>query len=127
MNILSILASMATLISLDLIWLGVIARDFYRTQLGHLLSGGVDWISAGLFYCMYTCGVYFFVISRSTSTKELVMNAALFGFVAYATYDLTNGATLKNWPYIITFIDIAWGMVITTCVALAGYYVRTLG
>jgi uncharacterized membrane protein len=82
-------------------------------------------MSAVLFYIIYTAGVYFFAISRAQSTKELLLLSAAFGFVAYATYDLTNGATLKNWPYIVTLVDIIWGMVITTIVGLVGYYIKT--
>jgi uncharacterized membrane protein len=112
-------------LAIDLLWLGVVARGLYRRYLGHLL-GDVNWPAALVFYLLFIVGIFIFAIlpavDRASSAHALRMGA-LFGMFAYATYELTNLATLDGWPLGIVFIDIAWGAVLTGVVALAGYHI----
>ena len=112
--------------AIDLLWLGVVAKDLYQKQIGHLLAPTVNWPAAVIFYLIYIFGIIFFAVLpgvEKDSLRTVMVNAALFGAMAYATYDLTNLATLKNWPTSIVFIDIIWGAVLTTLVATASYYI----
>lgn len=112
--------------AIDLLWLGIVARDLYARFLGHLLADQVRWAPAIVFYLLFIVGIFIFAIlpgvDRGSPSHALLMGA-LFGFFTYATYDLTNLATLQGWPLGIVFIDIAWGMVLTGAVALAGYHI----
>lgn len=108
---------------LDVLWLGVIAKDFYQTRLGHLL-GPVQWYPAILFYLIYAAGVMYFAVHPALvahSLSKATLLGALLGFFAYATYDLTNHATLRDWPTAVTVVDIIWGTVLTAGVASCGY------
>ena len=110
----------------DLLWLGLIAKNLYQKYLGHLLSDKVNWTAAVIFYLIYILGISIFAIYPSInkdSALSAILLGALFGFFTYATYDLTNLATLKAWPIAIVFIDIAWGIVLTAIVSLAGFYI----
>lgn len=114
--------TLAVVIVLDLLWLGVVASGFYRAQLGHLLADGVYWPAAILFYICCALGLMVFVIVpalASRSVKKAALMGAVFGFMAYMTYDLTNMATMRDWPLLVTIADIVWGMVLTTIAALA--------
>jgi len=110
-------------------WLGIIAKNLYQKYLGDFLTDKVNWTAAIIFYLIYVAGVSVFAIYPSVN-KNSALSAAimggLFGFFAYATYDLTNLATLKNWPLPIVFIDIAWGVVLTAIVGLSGFYIVKL-
>lgn len=110
----------------DMVWLGLIAKNIYQRYLGSLLSDKVNWTAAFIFYFIYVVGVSVFAIYPAVN-KDSVVNAilmgALFGLIAYATYDLTNLATLNNWPKPIVIIDIIWGMFLTSLVSLAGFYI----
>ena len=109
-----------------MLWLGVIAKDIYAKQLGHLLAPTVNWSAALIFYFAYIFGIIYFAVLpgiEKESLKTVLTGAALFGGLAYATYDLTNLATLKDWPLKIVYIDIVWGIVLTSLVATASYYV----
>lgn len=109
---------------LDMIWLGFLAKDLYRKHLGQLLSPQVNWIAAGIFYLLFIAGIFAFVIlpavEKGSWTRALVMGG-LFGLVTYATYDLTNLATMANWPVRIVIIDLLWGMFLVGTVSAAGY------
>jgi uncharacterized membrane protein len=109
----------------DLLWLGFIAKSFYQSRLGELL-GPIQWYGAILFYVVYVAGIFIFVIIPALDRSSLqyaLAFGALFGFFAYATYDLTNLATLKNWSLTLTFVDIVWGMFLTSIVACAGFLI----
>ncbi len=113
-------------LAIDLVWLGFVAKDLYRRQLGGLLSENVNWAAAIIFYLLFVAGVFLFAIAPATEKQSLshaVIYGALFGFFTYATYDLTNLATLKGWPIKIVFIDIVWGMVLTGLVSSAGFFI----
>lgn len=97
---------------MDMVWLGVVAKRFYRKHLGPLMSPKVIWPAAILFYLLFIAGLLVFVIRPALagggSLKALLLGA-LFGLIAYATYDLTNLATLKDWPVVVTVVDLVWG------------------
>jgi uncharacterized membrane protein len=110
---------------IDMIWLGLVAKGFYRRHLGALMSPDVNWIAAMLFYLLFIIGLLVFAI-RPALVAGLPINAlfygALLGLISYATYDLTNLATLKDWPLIVTVIDLIWGTVLGGVVS----YISTL-
>ncbi len=111
---------------LDMAWLGFIAKDLYKKYLGGFLSEQVNWTAAIIFYLLFVVGVFIFAILPSVEKNSLtsaIMLGALFGFFTYATYDLTNLATLKSWPLNIVFIDILWGSLLTGMVSTAGFYI----
>lgn len=111
---------------IDMAWLGLIAKDLYKKYLGGFLSDQVNWTAAIVFYLLFIVGVFIFAILPSVEKNSLVSAitlGALFGFFTYATYDLTNLATLKGWPIPIVFIDIVWGSVLTGIVSAAGFYI----
>jgi len=98
---------------LDGIWLGLIAQPFYQAQIGFLLSKNPNWAAAGAFYLLYVAGLVGFVVNPAVQSGAAPGRAALrgafFGLVAYATYDLTNLATVDRWPLLLTIVDLAWG------------------
>ncbi|MCA9743307.1 MAG: DUF2177 family protein [Deferribacteres bacterium] len=111
---------------IDLLWLGVVARGFYRSNLGHVLSPEVNWAAAILFYLMYIVGILIFAVVpalNSNSLSKAALWGALFGFFTYATYDLTNLATLKDWPIKVVVVDVLWGTVLCLAVASASYLI----
>ncbi|PLX74191.1 MAG: DUF2177 domain-containing protein [Desulfuromonas sp.] len=117
--------------AIDLLWLGVVAKDLYQKNLAHLLSPEVNWPAAFAFYFMYIAGIILFAVKPGLDAQSLAKAAlwgALFGFFTYATYDLTNLATLRDWPLGIVVIDIAWGTLLCTSVASGSYLIgRWLG
>ena len=118
------LLSLIVFLAVDMLWLGVVAKDFYRNNLGHLLRADVNWAAALIFYLLYVAGVLIFAAMPALerqSLRQAVLLGALFGFFAYATYDLTNLATLKDWPLNVVLVDILWGAVLTACVAAASF------
>jgi uncharacterized membrane protein len=110
--------------AIDMVWLGFLAKDLYRKHLGSFLSDQVNWTAAIVFYLLFITGIFVFVILPAVEKNSLARAiglGAFFGLITYATYDLTNLATLKNWPLTIVFIDLAWGAVLTALVSAAGY------
>jgi uncharacterized membrane protein len=105
---------------LDMAWLGVAAKNFYTKQIGFLMTPKVNWVAAILFYLLFLVGLVVFVIAPAVEKDSWVRGlllGALFGLVTYATYDLTNLATLKDWPVALTIVDLIWGMVLAGCVS----------
>ena len=97
---------------IDLFWLVVVARKLYQQELGYIMSEKPNWIVAALFYLIFIAGLVFFVINPAMEKNSWVfalLVGMLFGFITYSTYDLTNLATLKDWPLKITIIDLIWG------------------
>jgi uncharacterized membrane protein len=114
--------------AIDLVWLGVVAKTFYRQHLGHLLSAQVTWWAAILFYLLFIAGIVFFAVRpalEASSAMRALVYGAFFGLLAYATYDLTNQATMKDWPLIVTVVDLAWGSVLSATVAYLSYQVSS--
>jgi len=124
--IISYLLTTVVFFAIDMVWLGLVAKNIYQKYLGALLSETVNWASAIIFYLIFIVGIFIFVISPAVEKQSVVraiVLGAIFGFIAYATYDLTNYATLKGFPLNIVFIDLAWGATLTAMVSVAGYYI----
>jgi len=111
-------------LAIDMLWLGLVARSFYQQYLGFLMSPSVNWLAAAVFYLLYIVGILFFVVVpglESNSLKATLLRAALFGLITYATYDLTNLATLKDWPALLSIVDMFWGTVLSVLVSYIGF------
>lgn len=115
-------ATFVVMVGLDLLWLGLIARPLYQQGIGHLMADKPNLPVALLFYVVYALGLVIFAVSADTAqgwSKALAMGA-MFGFFAYATYDLTNLATLRQWPWSLSMADIVWGTLVSGVSAAAG-------
>ena len=111
---------------IDMIWLGIVAKGFYRNNLGHLLRPDINWAAALIFYLLYIVGILIFATLpalEKNSLRQAVVMGGLFGFFAYATYDLSNLATLRGWPVNVVFMDIIWGMALTASVAASSFFI----
>jgi uncharacterized membrane protein len=112
--------------AIDMFWLGVVSKNFYRDQIGSLLKTDVNWVAAIVFYLLFIVGLVVFVITpavEKSSWVHAVMFGALFGLVCYATYDLTNLAVAKDWPLLITIVDMIWGAVLAASVSTVTYFI----
>lgn len=112
-------AAAAVMAVLDLFWLGVIAKDLYRRELGHLMAPEVRWGAAVLFYLVYAAGIVYFAVRpgwAEDSLRRAALDGALLGLLVYAVYDLTSLALLRGWPVALSGLDILWGG-FATCVA----------
>jgi uncharacterized membrane protein len=124
--IISYLLTTVVFFAIDMVWLGLIAKNLYSKYLGTLLSSEVKWAAAIIFYLLFIVGIQVFVVYPSVEKQSLIrviLLGALFGLITYATYDLTNYATMKGFPLNIVFIDLAWGTILTTLVSIAGYFI----
>ena len=113
----------ASMLALDLIWLGFIAKPLYAQGIGHLMAERPNWLAGGLFYAVYALGLLWFAVrpfGADAGWREPLLTAAAFGFFAYATYDLSNWATLKAWPWTLAVTDMAWGSLASTLSVAAG-------
>jgi uncharacterized membrane protein len=114
----------------DLVWLGIVARSFYRRELGSLIADKFNAWAAAAFYLMYPMGIVAFAMAPSTTFgawKDVALASAGLGFFAYATYDLTNLATLRQWPLRLAVVDVLWGTLLTALAATGAYLVALLG
>jgi uncharacterized membrane protein len=112
--------------ALDIAWLGFVAKNIYARYLGHLLKSQFNLVAGGIFYLIFIAGILIFAVYPAVNKNSFataVVLGALFGFFTYATYDLTNLATLKDWPLIISLVDIAWGSFLTGVVSASGYFI----
>ncbi len=119
------LAALVAFLIIDGLWLGVVARGFYADQLGQLLRPSPNWGVAGLFYVFYVVGIIVFAVMPAHAQQSWMMAVgygALLGLIAYGTYDLTNLATIRDWPVTMSIVDMIWGGVLTATVSLAGYF-----
>ena len=110
--------------AIDMVWLGLIARNFYKEKLGFILSGNVNWGAAIVFYLIYIGGILYFAVLPSVKDanwQTALLNGAILGMVCYATYDLTNMATIDKWPLVVVIADIIWGIVLTGSVSVLSY------
>lgn len=112
--------------AIDMIWLGGIAPGFYRKHIGFIMAERVNWTAAILFYLIFIAGILIFAVypalAKGAAGHALLLGV-LFGLVTYATYDLTNLATLKDWPVIVVVVDIIWGMLLCGIVATTSFYI----
>ena len=114
-------AALAVLAVLDALWLGVVSREFYKARLGQLLLDQPNWPVAILFYLIHAVGIVVFPVPLAASWLSAALYGALFGFVVYAAYDLTNLATLRGWPMAVSLVDLAWGAVVRAAACVAAY------
>jgi len=111
---------------IDMVWLVLVAKKFYNEQIGFLMKPDINWFSAILFYLLFIVGLIIFVIIPSIekhSWTHALFLGALFGLITYATYDLTNLATIRDWPVLVTIVDLAWGMVLSASVSVISYLI----
>ena len=125
-TIISYLLTFIVFLIVDMLWLGIIAKNLYQKYLSGFLTDRVNWTAALIFYLIYIVGISIFVIYPAVnkgSASNAILMGALFGIFTYATYDLTNLATLKGWPLSIVFIDIFWGAVLSAIVSFSGFHI----
>ncbi len=118
--------TMVIFAAIDLIWLGYLAKNLYQQKIGFLMADKINWVAALIFYIIYISGILYFVIFPSLETGEwqtALLKGAILGVLCYGTYDLTNMATLKNWPYEIVIIDILWGAFLTGLTSTLSYII----
>jgi len=114
--------------AIDMAWLGFVAKGFYRAQIGTLMKNDVNWTAAIIFYLIFITGLVVFVIAPAVekgSWTHALLFGALFGLVCYATYDLTNLAVAKDWPLLVTVVDLAWGAVLAASVSTVTYFIAS--
>ena len=117
-------STLQILLAIDMVWLALLARGFYQEQLGFLLSPRPNWTAAVIFYLIFVGGLVVFVISpclQAGSARKVLVLGAFFGLVTYATYDLTNMATVKDWPLKVTLVDLCWGMFVAAATSYFAY------
>ncbi|MDA8870914.1 DUF2177 family protein [Rhizobiaceae bacterium] len=127
--VIAYLATTVVFFIIDFIWLGTVAKSFYRGQIGDLLLDNFNVKVAVIFYLFYTAGVVFFAVNPALQAESLgtaALYGALFGFFCYATYDFTNLATLKGYTTTVALVDLTWGTVLTGVSALAGTWITRL-
>lgn len=120
----SYIVSLISLAALDSVWIGWLAAPFYRSHLGYIFADKVSLVPALLFYLLYAFGVVFFAVGPAVEAKTLsdaILRGALLGLLAYGAYDLTNQATLANWPLVVTLADMAWGVIVTATASAITY------
>jgi len=124
-------STLVAFLSIDLLWLGLLARGFYRKHLGFLMSPSPNWTAAIIFYLLFIAGLLIFAVIPGLTGESMgkaVLLGALFGLFTYATYDLTNLATIKDWPLTLTVVDILWGVVLSSAVSWISFLIgRWLG
>ena len=122
------LITLPVFFAIDMIWLGLVAKNFYAKQIGFLMKTNVNWSAAIIFYLLFIVGLVVFIITpalRQQSWQSALLFGALFGLISYATYDLTNLATINNWPLLVTVVDLIWGSVLAGSVSLISYLIAT--
>lgn len=117
-------ATLVAFFVIDMVWLGLVARTFYSQHLGFIMAPSINWLAAIIFYLLFIVGILVFVVVpglESNSLRTTLLRAVLFGLITYATYDLTNLATLKDWPVLVTIVDMAWGTVLSISVSYVSF------
>jgi uncharacterized membrane protein len=112
--------------AIDMVWLGLIAKNFYQNQIGFLMKSEINWLAALSFYLLFVVGLVLFVIAPAIDKKSYLhalVFGGLFGLITYATYDLSNLATLKDWPLLVTVVDLAWGATLAASVSILTYFI----
>jgi uncharacterized membrane protein len=115
------LSALGVFFVIDMVWLVLVAKNFYQKQIGFLMRPDINWVAAIIFYLLFIAGLVTFVITPALEKQSWVhalLFGALFGLITYATYDLTNLATLKEWPLLVTLVDLVWGMVVSASVSV---------
>jgi uncharacterized membrane protein len=112
----------------DMIWLVFVARNFYQKQIGSMMKSDINWLAAVIFYILFVSGLVIFVITPAVqkgSWIQALVFGALFGLITYATYDLTNLATLKGWPLTVTIVDLIWGSMLASIISVITYLINS--
>lgn len=115
---------LVVLLLLDFLWLGVLAKNFYKDQIGELMADKFNIIPALIFYVIYPVAIIVFALTPGVTDMNLtktLMLAAFLGFISYGTYNFTNYATLREWPLKVLLVDLSWGTFVTSATALVGY------
>jgi uncharacterized membrane protein len=118
--------ALPVLFLIDMVWLLLVARKFYSEKIGFLMKPDVNYIAVIIFYLVFIAGLVSFVIAPATekqSWTHALLYGIFFGLVTYATYDLTNLATIKDWPTTVTIVDLVWGMMLSGSVSLVTYLI----
>lgn len=118
------LIALSSFVLIDVVWLGLIAKNFYAQQLGFLMKNNANALAALIFYILFTFGILVFVVMPGLEKSigyQVILYGALFGLVTYSAYDFSNLATLKNWPLAVTLIDLLWGTLLTSLVSALTY------
>jgi uncharacterized membrane protein len=122
------LITLPVFLVIDAIWLSLISRKFYDQHLSYLMKTDVNFVAAGLFYLLFVVGLIVFsvlpALEKNSWTQALFLGALL-GLISYATYDLTNLATIKDWPWIVTIVDMTWGTILGAFVSVISYFIIT--
>ncbi|HRR09361.1 MAG TPA: DUF2177 family protein [Rhodothermales bacterium] len=115
------IGTFAIFMAIDLLWIGVLMKDFYRDRIGFLMAKDVRWGAAMVFYVLYIAGILYFVVLPVLESRGgievVLLKGALLGLLCYATYDLTNMATLEGWPLSMVVVDMIWGTILTALVS----------
>lgn len=120
--------TVAAVLVLDGLWLGLVARGFYQRQIGHLMAETFTWWPVAVFYPLYAVGLTVFAVAPAVADRSLVSalwRGALLGLMAYSAYDLTNQATLTRWPLGMTLVDIVWGVTMSAVASAIAYVIIT--
>jgi len=120
------LIALPVFLLIDMVWLTLVAKNFYAKQIGYLMSKNPNLLAALIFYLIFIAGVIIFVITPALDKRmwtQALFLGAFFGLVTYATYDLTNLATVKDWPLIITIVDLIWGTAVSAAVSVITYFI----
>jgi uncharacterized membrane protein len=120
------LIALPVFLAIDMVWLTLVAKNFYAKQIGFLMAKNPNLFAALIFYLIFIAGLIIFVITPALDKKmwtQALLTGAFFGLVTYATYDLTNLATIKDWPLIITIVDLIWGMVLSATVSVITFFI----
>ncbi len=123
--VVSYLAALAAFCGLDFVWLSFAGETIYRPAIGELVRSGFDAPAAVAFYLIYVFGLVFLAIRPAATLSQAISRGAVYGLCAYATYDLTNQATLRDWPLKLSLIDMAWGTALSAVAAACGYFALT--
>lgn len=121
-----VLVAAALFVAIDAVWLSVVANKFYKKHLGYILADKPNFVPAAIFYLLYMIGLVVFALDpalKQGSLNSAAGHGALLGLVMYATYDLTNHATLKGWPAKVTYVDMLWGTTVTAVVSTLGFVI----
>lgn len=120
------LITLPVFLAIDAMWLSTMSKLFYQKHLGFLMTKSPNYLAAFIFYLIFAFGIVYFVVMPSLNNQswlQAVLTGALFGLICYATYDLTNLATIKDWPLSVTIVDLIWGTTVTTVVSLIVYFI----
>ncbi len=121
------LITLVSFFAIDIVWLAVVAKDLYRKHIGFIMADSPNWFAGGAFYLIYIAGLVFFAVKPAVDKGDwqvALLYGALFGFFTYATYDLTNLATLKDWPLAITIIDLVWGTCLGGATSVLAFFLH---